>query len=635
MNAKLSAVGRSGLESIEPQWWETFVRPKGNIGPLGVSLLAVTACIPLFMASARVLAFPGMQPFDSVMLDGIRAFGTFLNLSFTLEWVPPSDRWTVLYLLLFPTAALLITIARLTFGMRVLGFRAILIAVGFQEIGIVPSLLLMAIVVAIIVGVRPTMRRIRLPLYARVSVILCIAAMIMVAALFIGPWLRSDVIWDVAFFPIIILAMLAEGIARTIDRDNALTAAWRAGSTILLAVLIAWISQIASVREFALHFPEIMLTQLVLIIYISEFFDFRLLQNWQANLGKPWSHRQARQSKEARIAVVRNRWNTGVIGRMGVAAATKGRKQSIQRIVDALRDEGFGVKVFEGDTSLLRELREYIPPDPRTGLPGGIVLNLAGGIQGAGRFGHLPSLLEMSGLAYTGPDPVAHNRMLDRYVLMLLLRQAGVAVPDFKLMTGEEDDVGTLRFPLSVRPRCEPDAGQIIVEHRRDLDDAIARVAQQYAQHAIVENYIDDFEIRVCLLGNDSIEFLPLLQVDAAGNGKICPAPLDAALADRIRDCAYRSFIAAGCRDYARIDIRIGEDGEPNVVQISSLGIFPRAGSFARSAEVAGYAFRDLMRRIIEIAWIRYGLDADMPANQDHLVNLLTPAIKAKKVTTR
>ena len=48
-------------------------------------------------------------------------------------------------MLFLPLSALLIAVARLTFGIRVIGFRAILISVGFQESGIIPSLILIPI----------------------------------------------------------------------------------------------------------------------------------------------------------------------------------------------------------------------------------------------------------------------------------------------------------------------------------------------------------------------------------------------------------------------------------------------------------------------------------------------------------
>ena len=83
---------------------------------------------------------------------------------------------------------------------------------------------------------------------------------------------------------------------------------------------------------------------------------------------------------------------------------------SVQHVVDALRQQGYKVKVFEGDLTLLHELQSFLAPHPRTGAPGGVVLNLSAGIQGRGRFGHVPAMLEMAGVAYSGPDPIAHTR---------------------------------------------------------------------------------------------------------------------------------------------------------------------------------------------------------------------------------
>jgi D-alanine-D-alanine ligase len=635
MNTSIAMPGQPGPNPDNHIWWHRFVRRKGHIGPMGLSLLMVFACAPLVMVLARLLAFPGMLSPDLIGFDALRQFGSFLNQSFTLEWMPLANRRTILYILMLPTALLLITFAQLTFGLRVLGLRAILISVAFLQIGIIPSLMLIMIVVAIIFLLRSTMDRLRLPLFARISVISCIAAIIMVAALFIGPWMRSETIWSVAFFPVIILAMLAEGIGKTFAQDNALIAIWRLGWTLVLALLIACVSYPPAIRDFALHFPELMLTQLILIIFISEFLDFRLLHNFQAGLGKPTSGIQTKLSGRTRVAVVRNRWNTGVISQLGMTTSTKTRYQSVQRIVDTLRDMGFTVKVFEGDTSLLRKLKEFLPPNPQTLEPGGMVLNLATGIQGNGRFSHLPSMLEMSGVAYTGPDPIAHIRILDRYVLMMLLKQSGVPTPRFKLMSNEFNDMGDLQFPLVVRPRCEPDTALTIVSNHQQLGAAVQLVVNQYRQEAMVETFFNSPEIRVSLLGNKTIECLPLLLVDSAGNGKICPAPIDDALADQIRECAKHAYAVAGCRDYARVDFRLTQGGEACVVQIHSLGILSRKGSFIRSAEVGGYSFQSLLYRIMEIAWDRYDTEIGTSMNLDNIGTWLTSRLSTMKALVK
>lgn len=608
----LTLPDRQSAEAGAHAGWERLLRRKGHLSSRALLILTALACLPLLTALARVVAFPGIH------VPGLSALGGVLNSWFSFEWVPHEDRWTITYILLLPAAALLITLARLTFGLRVLGFRAILMAIGFQEIGILPSLSLMVLVVTTILVARPSMRRIQLPFYARIGVILCIAAMIMVGSLLLGPWLRSNTLWSFAFFPVIILAMLAESIASTLARDDAWTAAWRAAWTIALALLIAFVSRIPAVREVVLLLPELILTQLVGIILISEFLDHRWFENWPTRglrLLRQRSVQTARPSQftaePMKVAVVQNRWNKNVIGHLGVGALVQERTQSVQLVIDALRAQDFTVQVFEGDMSLLRDLHQFLPTNPLTGAPGGLVLNLAAGVQGRGRSCQVPAMLEMAGVAYTGPDPIAQACLLDRYALMMLLRQAGVCTPRVRLMSSKSDDLGDLRFPLVVRPRYELAAYRTIAKHRGALEAAVEHIARNYAQEALLEAPEKFPEIRVSLLGNEPIECLPLLQVEASGK-KICPASLDAALSKRIRDCARTAYTAVGCRDYARVDIRLTARGRLHVIGVHTVGIFARNGSFAQSAEQAGYSFGDLMRRVVDVAWKRY--DAAPPA---------------------
>ena len=89
----------------------------------------------------------------------------------------------------------------------------------------VPSLILIAIAVATVVVMRPWLRRARLPYHARIAVILCVVSSTMVGSLLMGPWMNPTRC-GASLFPVIVLGMLAEGIANTLDRDNAVTASW-------------------------------------------------------------------------------------------------------------------------------------------------------------------------------------------------------------------------------------------------------------------------------------------------------------------------------------------------------------------------------------------------------------------------
>ena len=586
----------------------TLARPKGNIDPPIVVLLMLVACIPLILVLARIIALPGVSIPAFFEFSLLKSLGTHLNQSFAFEWIPPTDRSTVLYILLLPTGALIVSLFRLTLGLRILGFRAILIAIGFQEAGVVPSLLLLGFVVGLLLVIRPSMRRIRLPLFSRISIILCLTAMVMASALLLAPIVRSEILWSVAFFPVIIVAMMAEGIARTVAKDNAVTAIWRASWTLMASVVFAFVSTRTSVRFGMIHFPELMLTQLICIVLISEYFDFRLLEQWPNRLSRMLEGQKLWRTDKPVVAVVHNRWNRGVIGRLGTPAPSKYRKRSVQPAVDALRDEGFMVKVYEGDITLLSELHKLIPPNPMTRAPGGIVFNLATGVQGSGRFCQIPAMLELAGVAFTGPDPVAQANMLDRYVLLTLLSNADIAVPQFVLSSAMAATINNLEYPVSVRARREPDESSIKVRNFAELEAAVEQVQQSTGLPALLEERIAGREIRVCLIGNGELECLPILERRPTRQPrKQCPAKLDDSDADRLRETAFKAFNASGCRDYARIDLRLTDDGQPIVIDVKWDGVLIPRGSFARAAEAAGYSYARLLHRIIDTAAVRYG----------------------------
>jgi D-alanine-D-alanine ligase len=264
--------------------------------------------------------------------------------------------------------------------------------------------------------------------------------------------------------------------------------------------------------------------------------------------------------------------------------------------------------------SLLRELRDFVPPHPRTGEPGGLVLNLADGIQGIARPAHVPAMLELAGVAYTGPTPWGHVLAVDQVVSKDLLRQAGVPVPGVAAI---EDGVPpALAFPLVVKPRHEASYPLIVVGDRRELGRAVAKVARRFRQPVVVEEFVGGRRVSVGVLGNEPPECLPLVEVDDATGKRKCPAAIDEALASRLRRYAVIAFRTCGCRDIARIDFRVPEGGDARLIEVSSVGILGRSSVVAVAARRAGLEFDALVCRVVEVARSRYvrAASPDRPA---------------------
>ena len=276
-------------------------------------------------------------------------------------------------------------------------------------------------------------------------------------------------------------------------------------------------------------------------------------------------------------------------------------------------------------TSSVR-LERILGPGSESCHPSGLVFNMAYGIQGECRYTHVPAMLEMAGVPYTGSCPLGHALALDKVIAKIQMQAAGVPTPAFRVLHRPDDDVSGLCYPLVVKPRHESTSyGLRLVEDRCQLGDAVAYIVSQYRQDALVEEYIDGREVCIGLLGNGEIECLPAVELDFGDRllrvntwddkyhksyhepQKICPAPLDPKLVARLERVAVATFRACRLKDYAaEFDIRIAPSGDLYVLEINSMASLGERGSYVHAANQRGYTFEDLVNRIVDVAHVRY-----------------------------
>ncbi len=238
---------------------------KGNFSDKEKIAVALLFVIPLLIAAGKWSILPTSDLFLRV---------------FSLNHIPRNMHHRVTYILFVPFGATLVVFFRLFLGIRLLGpFRSILIAVAFQITGIPLGLTFLAMVTGVIVAIRPRIKAIHLPYFARVSVILSAVASLMIIALLSSAWLDLDALRRMAYFPIFALSLTAEGFARTLSKEGLKSATWRGSMTAFVAILITLISQIDGFKNIFLYYPELLIMQMGCIMVIAEFFDLRLLRH--------------------------------------------------------------------------------------------------------------------------------------------------------------------------------------------------------------------------------------------------------------------------------------------------------------------------------------------------------------------
>lgn len=254
------------LAAPEPRLFAPI--PKGRkkrLAPRDWWLIAVLTLIPLLTILLK--ATP-------------TTLGSWLSASLSFEALPHEMRSRAAHLLFAPLGALVVVLVRLTLGIRVLGpFRSVLLAIAFEVTGPFVGLAFFAVVLAVVMLVRPVFKRMKLPYFGRSTALLIAVAGTIVLTMLLGLALGLKNVERVAYFPIVVLTLTGEAFAATYRREGRKSAFWRAAATAATALLITAIASIPQARHFLMAYPELVFLQLVAVPLICEFLNLRLLQH--------------------------------------------------------------------------------------------------------------------------------------------------------------------------------------------------------------------------------------------------------------------------------------------------------------------------------------------------------------------
>lgn len=196
--------------------------------------------------------------------------GSFLDDHVSLWSLTLDVEDQVLQLLMVPLASLTVVFCRITLGLRMLGpFRPILIAIAIQETGVILGTAFLIVVLTVVVAIRPRLRGGWLPYFGRLSLMLSAVVVVLVAVILIGAGLDHESLQKLAFFPIVVLTLTADGFASSLDKEGMPSAVARAAATVVTAVLINLMVSIAWVHDTLFTYPELVLVEIALILIVA------------------------------------------------------------------------------------------------------------------------------------------------------------------------------------------------------------------------------------------------------------------------------------------------------------------------------------------------------------------------------
>ena len=250
--------------------------------------------------------------------------------------------------------------------------------------------------------------------------------------------------------------------------------------------------------------------------------------------------------------------------------------------------------------------------------------------------GHPAAVLELLGIPFTGSSAMALLLSTDKLTVKRLLTASGLRTPPFFIYEGSEVlRPAGLTFPVILKPRFQ-DASigieqESVVENSGDL---LARLEDLYAWYGsiLVEEYVAGREFNVSLFGYPQPRVMPLAEIDFSAfpadlhrivsykakwdeesfeynhTPRFFPDNLPESLQLAMRCMAQDCFALFGLRDYARVDMRLDDQGRLAILEINANPcLSPDAGFPAAVAESA-MSYTEMVGEFIRLVSLRVAL---------------------------
>lgn len=242
---------------------------------------------------------------------------------------------------------------------------------------------------------------------------------------------------------------------------------------------------------------------------------------------------------------------------------------------------------------------------------------------------HIPSLLELMQIPYTGCNPRGLILARGKDLSKTLVHYRRVATPAFAVfpMRRKVKRPPRLALPLIVKSLSEDGSRGIsqasVVDSDEQLAERVAFVHEQLGTAAIAEQFIEGRELYVGVLGNNRLKVLPVweLKFGTMGGQGIAtekvkhdvnyqervgivdgPAKdLAPEVLARIQREAKRIYRALGLDGYARIDFRLAPDGTPFFIEANPNPEIAKNQEFALAAKHVGMEYSKLLNRILAL----------------------------------
>ena len=213
---------------------------------------------------------------------------------------------------------------------------------------------------------------------------------------------------------------------------------------------------------------------------------------------------------------------------------------------------------------------------------------------------HVPALLEMLGIPYTGSGPQCLAYCYDKSLVRGIAREMGIPVPEAFLIKPEDITFELpFNFPVIVKPNFGDSSFGItqrsVANSIEELINAISGIREKfgYDKPILVEEFLTGKDLSVGIIGNppEDYKVLPIIEADYSTLPpqfpRICgyeskwlpdspywdiksiPANLPEDIEKFIVESCLKLFERLECRDYCRFDWRLDSEGKPKLLEVN------------------------------------------------------------------
>jgi D-alanine-D-alanine ligase len=238
-----------------------------------------------------------------------------------------------------------------------------------------------------------------------------------------------------------------------------------------------------------------------------------------------------------------------------------------------------------------------------------------------GEDGSMQGFLDLLGVPYVGSGVLASAIALNKKVAKDIYRIAGLrVVEDVHLTRRTSFCVDHILEKLGASTVVKPvsggsSLGVAVCHGREDLKEGLER-AFRYDEEVLVETFLQGREITGCVLGNDVLEVLPLIEIvpnpeyvffdysakyTPGATNEICPARISATHAEAAQSTAKKAHRALGCRVWSRTDMIIHHD-QVYLLETNTIPGMTETSLVPLAAKTAGLSFPQFVDRLIHLS---------------------------------